>query len=358
MSLGLSKIIHVDMDAFYASIEQRDNAELRGRPVVVGGQPDSRGVVAAASYEARVFGIRSAMPCAEAYRRCRHAVFVAPRMQHYVDVGRQLREIFRRVTPLVEPLSLDEAYLDVTENYLEMPLARDVARWLKATIRQETGLVASAGVGPSKLIAKIASDLDKPDGLAIIPPENVAGFLETLPVEKLWSVGPATAKKLHALGIRTAGQLRELKPEVLARRFGKHGLFLHGLASGRDDRRVTPHREPKSKGSERTFAGDVVDVDVLIESLTQQAERVAGSLRRIDRKARTVTLKVRYSDFTTLTRSQTLASPTDSARVLTSVAAELLVTATKAGVRPVRLIGLSASGFASEDEPRQLELPL
>ena len=255
-------ILHVDMDAFYASVEQRDRPELRSRPVIVGGSAEGRGVVCAASYAARKFGVHSAMPAVTAKRLCPEGIFIPPRMSHYASISREIAAIFGDFTPLVEPLSLDEAFLDVSGSRDLFGDGPQIALQIKDRIRDELQLVASVGVAPNKFLAKIASDLDKPDGLAIIPPENVAGFLETLPVEKLWSVGPATAKKLHALGIRTAGQLRELKPEVLARRFGKHGLFLHGLASGRDDRRVTPHREPKSKGSERTFAGDVVDVAI------------------------------------------------------------------------------------------------
>jgi len=345
------------MDAFYTSVEQRDRPELRGRPVVVGGDPRSRGVVAAVSYEARRFGIRSAMPCREAYRRCPAAVFLPPRMSHYVTVSRQIRAIFHTITDLVEPLSLDEAYLDVTENLLGEPLARVIAAHVKARIKDDLGLTASAGVGPSKFIAKVASDLRKPDGLVVIPPERVDAFVASLPIEKFWSVGPATAKRLHAIGVHTGADLRAKGLEELRALLGKHGAFLHGLSRGVDERRVTPTREPKSKGSERTFAEDVVELSVLLESLDEQAERVLRSLDKIERTARTVTLKVRYGDFTTITRSRTLPHGVGDARALHETATDLLLNHTEAATRPVRLVGVSVSGFVHDDGPTQLPLP-
>lgn len=346
------------MDAFFASIEQRDDPRLKGRPVCVGGDPGGRGVVAAASYEARRFGIRSAMPCREAYRRCPDAIFIPPRIGHYAEVGQQIRAIFHEVTDLVEPLSLDEAYLDVTTNHLDEPLASKVARWIKSRIRGELNLVASAGVGPNKFIAKIASDLRKPDGLVIIPPERVAAFVETLSVAKLWGVGPATRERLAGWGIRTAGDLRRRPLSEMVERMGKHGAFLHGLAHGIDPRRVTPTRAPKSRGSERTFAEDVRDIDVLLGSLQSQCDRVAKSLVKMDRDARTVTLKLRYEDFTTVTRSRTVETPFRAARQIETIASALLLSQTEAGTRPVRLIGVSVSGFRGETEPAQLLLPL
>lgn len=351
------KIIHVDMDAFYASVEQRDHPELMGRPVVVGGDPRSRGVVAAASYEARRYGIRSAMPSREAYRRCPAAVFLPPRMGHYVAVSRQIRAVFHEITDLVEPLSLDEAYLDVTDNHLGEPLARVIAAHVKARIKADLGLTASAGVGPTKFIAKVASDLRKPDGLVVIPPERVDAFVAGLAIERFWSVGPATATRLHAAGIHTGADLRARSAEELRALLGKHGLFLHGLAHGVDERRVTPSREPKSKGSERTFASDVTAIAVLLESLDEQADRVLRSLDKIERTARTVTIKVRYGDFTTITRSRTLTTGVGDARTLHETAADLLLNHTEAATRPVRLVGVSVSGFVQEDAPTQLPLP-
>ena len=346
------------MDAFYASVEQRDNAELRGKPVVVGGTPAGRGVVAAVSYEARRFGIHSAMPAARALRLCPHAIFVRPDMARYREASRAIREIFGEVTELVEPLSLDEAYLDVTENKLGLEYARDVARWIKARIFEETRLTASAGVAPLKFLAKIASDLQKPNGLVIIPPERVDGFIESLPVQKIWGVGPATAERLYELGIRTGGQLRDADPARLQKRLGKAGRFLQRLARGDDPRPVSPHRVAKSRGAEITFSRDVSDVTVLRGLVDDQADRIATSLRGMGRGGRTVTLKIRYEDFTTITRSRTLPSYTREARLIAETATELMRTGTDAGVRPVRLIGVSVSQLESPEGPDQLWLDL
>lgn len=351
------KILHVDMDAFFTSVEQHDRPELRGKPVVVGGDPRGRGVVAAASYEARRFGIRSAMPCAEAWRRCPSVIFVEPRRRRYVEVSRAVLAIFHEVTELVEPLSIDEAYLDVTENLVGLAWASEVARYVKARIREVTGLTASAGAGPNKLVAKIASDWRKPDGLFVVPPERVFDFVGALPVEKLWGVGPATAARLHALGIKTARDLRERPLASLRELLGRQADSLHLLAHGVDERKVTPTREPKSQGSEWTFDADVSDLGRLRESLEDQVASVVAELPRIRRRARTVTLKLRYGDFTTITRSRTLPAPTDEERPLRAVALELLLTQTEAGERPVRLIGVTLSGFEHEDAPIQLELP-
>ncbi len=353
----LRKIIHVDMDAFFASVEQMDQPHLRGRPVVVGGDPKGRGVVAAASYEARNFGIRSAMPCGEAARRCASAIFVRPRMERYREVSHQIRAIFETVTSLIEPLSLDEAYLDVTDNSLNEPLAGRVAIHLKRRIRDEVGLTASAGVGPNKLIAKIASDLDKPDGLVIIPPEKVLGFISKLPVERLWGVGPATAKRLHEMGLRLAGDVADRSVEDLMSRFGNQGRTLHALARGVDERPVHSDREPKSRGSETTFEGDVTSETRLSLEIGRLAEDVSRRLHRLGRGGRTVTLKVRYSDFTTITRSRTLSAPTQDGAIIAGAAQELLKTSTEAGERPIRLMGVNVSSLDSDGAPVQLLLP-
>lgn len=350
------KIIHVDMDAFYASVEQRDQPGLRGKPVVVGGDPKSRSVVCAASYEARRFGIRSAMSCAKAARLCPQAVFIEPDFSKYSAVSRQIHAIFDSVTELVEPLSLDEAYLDVTDNRLNEPLARTIAVHVKERIRKETGLTASAGVGPSKFIAKIASDLRKPDGLVVIPPEKVMEFVERLDVEKLWGVGPATAKRLHDLGIWTTSDIRRAGLAEMERALGGFGTFLHGLAHGIDPREVNPERESKSSGSETTFEKDVLDRDVLLATLSELADSVAKDLQKIKRPGRTVTLKLRYADFTTITRSRTLKKFVDSAEIIAEVASRLLIEGTDAGSRPARLIGVSVSNLWSENEPEQLWL--
>lgn len=352
------KIIHVDMDAFYASVEQRDNPELRGRPVVVGGTPDGRGVVAAASYEARRFGIHSALPSSQAVRLCPEAVFVRPRIDRYREVSRQIFGIFREITPLVEGLSLDEAYLDVTTNTLGLPLARDVARIIKGRIRQETGLTASAGVGPSKLIAKIASDLRKPDGLVVVGPAQVADFMAKLPLTKLWGVGPTTAKRLREMGLVTCRDVRGVEVAILEGLLGDFGTHIHRLSYGDDTRAVQPHRDPKSRGAERTFQADVHDVEHLVRVVGEQACTVAASLSKMERSARRVTLKVRYSDFTTITRSRTLPSGTSDPSRIRAVALELLESGTDAGARPVRLIGVSAGALVDGSKPEQLKLPL
>ena len=354
---ALRRIVHVDMDAFFAAVEQRDRPELRGRPVVIGGDPAGRGVVATASYEARRFGIHSAMPCSRAARLCPDAVFVRPDIGRYKAVSRQIQAVFLEVTELVEPLSLDEAYLDVTTNELGLALGRDVARWIRAQIRERTGLTASAGVGPNKLVAKIASDLRKPDGQYVVPPERVLDFLAGLPVRKLWSVGPATAAQLAELGVSTVGELRALDPGLLQARLGRRGRFLQGLAHGADSREVAPRGAPKIRGAERTFARDVTDLGELVEHVEAHAARVAAGLERMDRLAATVTLKLRYSDFTTISRSRTLDRPTRAAERIAAVAVQLL-SATEAGRRPVRLVGVSTSGFTDELPAEQLSLPL
>lgn len=351
------KIIHVDMDAFYASVEQRDDPALRGRPVIVGGRPDARGVVAACSYEARVFGVRSAMPSSEAYRLCPSAVFLRPRMAHYVAVSREIRAIFHEVTERVEPLSLDEAYLDVTTNKLGEAHASKLARYLKRTIKARTGLTASAGVGPCKLVAKIASDVHKPDGLMVVPPDDVEDFLAPLPVTRLWGVGPATAQRLAALGVRTVVDLRAADLAQITHKLGRHGAFLVQLAWGDDPREVEGRRAPKSRGSETTFQHDVHDLTALCDTLHALAQEVFAELDAGRLRARTVTLKLRYADFTTITRSKTFDAPIASAGALYKAGRSLLLSGTEAHARPVRLIGISASSLRGPGEPEQLALP-
>jgi DNA polymerase-4 len=352
------KIIHVDMDAFYASVEQRDRPELRGKPVVVGGPPDSRGVVAAASYEARKFKIRSAMSSAKAARLCPHAIFVPPRFSLYREVSHKLLSILREATDTVEPLALDEAYLDVTENKLREPSATKIAVYLKSRIRGQLGLTASAGVAPNKFLAKLASEMRKPDGLVVIPPSRIEETVRALDIEKLWGVGPATAKKLRARGWNNTEDLRRLSPESLVTVLGKFGAFVHGLAHGRDERLVHAERTAKSRGAETTFEKDILDVDLLEARLRDLSERVARDLVKKNRRAKHVCLKLRYADFSTLTRSKTLAVATEDVEMLHGIAAVLLRTATEAGKTPVRLIGISVSGFDAELEPDQLSLPI
>src|SRR5215831_14919528 len=305
----IRRIIHVDMDAFYASVEQRDNPALRGKPLAVGGQPNQRGVVAAASYEARAFGVHSAMSMAHAVRLCPALTIVRPDFTRYKAASQTVFSIFREVTPLVEPLSLDEAYLDVTENTWGEPLGTAVATRLKARIRADTGLTASAGVAPNKFLAKIASGWKKPDGLTVISPQRVEPFLQQLPVDALWGVGPVTARKLRARGIDRLVDVRTVDEKLLRDAVGSMADWLRQLANGIDDRQVVPNREAKSSSSENTYPEDLIDLDVIRQEIAGMASNAVSWLARKDLFARTVTIKVRYADFTTITRSQT-AAPT------------------------------------------------
>ncbi|MDH4021746.1 MAG: DNA polymerase IV [Gammaproteobacteria bacterium] len=344
------RIIHLDMDAFYASVEQRDDPQLRGRPVAVGGSPESRGVVAAASYEARVFGVRSAMPMARALRQCPDLVIVRPDFSRYRAASRQVMAILRSATPLVEPLSLDEAYLDVTENLWGEPLATEVAKGLKRRIRAELSLTASAGVAPNKFLAKIASGWQKPDGLTVVSPERVEAFLQKLPVEALWGVGPVTAKKLRAIGIRRLVEVRTADPALLAATVGSLADWLKRLARGDDPRAVSPDRPWKSVSAETTYAEDLRDLATMTAELGRLAGRVAASLNNKSLGARTVTIKVRFSDFSTVTRSHTGPTPTADAALL-GQRAVMLLGRTEAATRPVRLLGVGTHGLVAGDEP-------
>jgi DNA polymerase-4 len=352
------RIIHLDMDAFYASVEQRDDPSLRGRPVAVGGSPQSRGVVAAASYEARAYGVRSAMPMGRALRQCPDLVVVRPDFARYRAVSHQVMTILRSATDLVEPLSLDEAYLDVTENRLGETLASEVAKRLKARIRAELALTASAGVAPNKFLAKIASGWQKPDGLTVIAPERVEAFLQQLPVEALWGVGPVTARKLRAIGIGRLVDVRTADPVQLASAVGSLAQWLVRLSHGEDPRRVTPDRPWKSVSAESTYAEDLRDLAQMRAELCRLAQRVASSLQKKGLRARTVTIKVRYGDFTTVTRSHTGAVATDGAAQLAECAVALLGR-TQATSRPVRLLGVGAHGLSDENAASAPEaLPL
>jgi DNA polymerase-4 len=332
------------MDAFYASVEQRDRPGLRGKPVAVGGRPEGRGVVAASSYEARAFGVRSAMSMARAVRLCPHLAVVAPDFAKYRAVSAQIFGLFRAVTSLVEPLSLDEAYLDVTENAWNEPLAVNVARRLKAQIRETTGLTASAGVAPNKFLAKIASGWKKPDGLTVVAPERVEWFLQQLPVDALWGVGPVTAARLRSVHLERLVDVRQADPELLRRIIGSHAGWLIDLAHGIDNRPVEPSRPRKSVGTESTFAEDIGDRSRIVETITAMAEEDAAWLERKGLFARTVTIKVRYGDFTTITRSDTRLPATRDAAGLARRAVALL-DRTEAGSRPVRLLGVSLHGL-------------
>jgi DNA polymerase IV len=344
------RVLHVDMDAFYASIEQRDDPALRGRPVAVGGHPQGRGVVAAASYEARRFGVRSAIPMSRALRLCPELAIVPADFERYRGVSGQVFEILHRVTPLVEPLSLDEAYLDVTENVWQEPLGQVVAQRIKAAIRGETGLTASAGVAPNKFLAKIASGWKKPDGLTVIAPEKIESFLQKLPVSALWGVGPKTAGKLRAIGIERLVDLRTCDPARLKAAVGSLTEWLQPLAQGIDPRPVEPHRERKSAGSENTYATDLTEIEEIRAEVARLTVESAEWLDRRGLQARTVTLKVRYGDFTTITRSHTRADPArDPADLLDRT--RRLLERTEAGRRPVRLLGVSVHNLAEPTSP-------
>lgn len=338
------------MDAFYASVEQRDNPSLVGRPVVVGGDPTKRGVVAAASYEARKFGVYSAMAMAHAVRLCPALVIVRPDFQKYRAVSQQVFAIYRRVTPLVEPLSLDEAYLDVTENAWHEPLGVTVARRIKDEVRQTTGLTASAGVAPNKFLAKVASGWKKPDGLTVIAPERMDAFLRTLSVDALWGVGPKTAAKLHGHGVHTLTDVRARPLDDLREMVGSLADWLVELAHGRDTRSVEPNRPTKSSGSEETYETDLTDIQVMRQETTRMATDAANWLTRRELLARTVVIKVRYSDFTTVTRSHSTPRPTREASDIVARALALL-DRTEAHTRPVRLLGVSVHNLADRDDP-------
>jgi DNA polymerase-4 len=344
----IRRILHVDMDAFYASVEQRDNPALRGKPLAVGGQPNSRGVVAAASYEARAFGVHSAMPMSRAVRLCPSLVIVRPDFARYKAASHAVFAIFREVTPLVEPLSLDEAYLDVTDNAWGEPLGTVVAKRLKERIKADTGLTASAGVAPNKFLAKIASGWKKPDGLTVISPERVEPFLQQLPGDALWGVGPVTAGKLRAKGIDRLVDVRAADAQLLRDTVGSLADWLRQLANGIDDRPVVPNREVKSSGSENTYPEDLTDLDTIRTEIAEMASHAIGWLSRKQLLARTVTIKVRYHDFTTITRSHT-AAPTRDEADLTARAVRLLEK-TDAGRAPVRLLGVSVHNFCNEGE--------
>ncbi len=343
------RILHLDMDAFYASVEQRDNPELRGRPVAVGGSPDARGVVAAASYEARAFGVRSAIPMSRAVRLCPALVIVRPDFQKYRQVSQEIFAMYRAVTPLVEPLSLDEAYLDVTENHWQEPLGVTVARRLKADIRAATGLTVSAGVAPNKFLAKIASGWQKPDGLTVIAPERMERFLRALPVDALWGVGPVTARKLAEHGVRTLLDVRAIDVEVLRGHVGSLADWLKDLAAGRDDRPVQPDRAAKSSGSECTYDTDLTRPEEIRREITEMAGECAAWLEKRQLFARTVTIKVRYDDFETITRSHS-AMPTRDGGDVTRRALDLL-RKTETDTRPVRLLGVSVHNLTDSDTP-------
>lgn len=338
-------ILHVDMDAYFAAVEIRARPELAGRPVIVGGGAERRGVVAAASYAARRYGVHSAMPTATALRLCPEAVLLPPRHELYAEVSQQIRAVFLRYTPQVEPLSLDEAFLDVSASTRLFGPGEAIGRRIKQEIRDELGLVASVGVAPNKFIAKIASDIDKPDGFMVVAPDRVQAFLDPLPVGRLWGVGKVGAKAFERLGIATIGQLRTYTPRLLQQHFGNFATQLWQLAHGIDERSVVSEHEAKSVSQETTFARDIGDREVLRAWLLDLTDQVAWRLRRQGLKGRTVQIKVRLADFSTLTRAQTLAEPTDITDEIWRAALRLFEQRLPQPLPPLRLIGVGVSGF-------------
>ncbi len=347
-------IIHFDMDAFYPAVEVLDNPALKGKPVIVGGTKE-RGVVSSASYEARVFGVHSAQPIAAAVRLCPNAVFLRGRMDRYREVSKRIFEIFERFTPLVEPLSIDEAFLDVTGSRRLLGEPVEIARAVKRMVLAEIGLTVSAGVAPSKFVAKIASDMDKPDGLTVVPPNEVRSFLDPLPIQKMWGVGKVTRESLGRLNIHTFKDLRRFDPDFLERRFGKNGVRMHRLSMGEDDRDVVPDHEVKSVGNERTFTRDITELEDARKALLGLATQVGRRVRRKNITGKTVSLKVKYHDFKQITRAKTLAGHTDDGLELYGAACELLGK-TEVAKRPVPLLGISLSHLCFAHGAGQLSL--
>ncbi len=350
MTINVRKIIHIDMDAFYASVEQRDNPELQGKAIAVGGS-EIRGVVTTCSYEARKYGVRSAMPGLTAKKKCPHIIFIKPRFDVYRSVSKQVMDILRDYTELVEPMSLDEAYLDVTDNKKEISSATKVAEEIKARIKSELDLTASAGVSVNKFLAKVASDMDKPDGLYVIPPGRTEQFINTLVIEKVPGIGRVTAKKMHELGIGTCADLKKYDKVELNKLFGKTGGYFYDIVHGEYNNPVKPHRIRKSVSSERTFDKDITDVKDMIERLEKITGSVVNYLEKKDIKGKTVTLKIKYGDFENRTRSKSIGEFISSFDEIFPVVKELLVHP-EPPVKPVRLlgVGLSALNIQSKDE--------
>lgn len=354
---GVRKIIHIDMDAFYASVEQRDHPAYRDRPIAVGGRPEQRGAVAAASYEARQYGVRSAMPARVAQQRCPHLIFVKPRFEVYRAISQEIRALFARYTDLIEPLALDEAYLDVTDNKLAEPSAIAIARALRRDIYQATQLTASAGVSINKFLAKIASGMNKPDGLYVILPTAAAAFVETLPIEKFYGIGPITARKMRDLGIATGADLKQWRESALVARFGKVGRFYYRVARGQDDRPVNPHRIRKSIGAEKSFSPDLATLTEMRAALSAIAQTVARRIGEQQRGGHTLTLKIKYADYRQVTRSRTESFPIRSSAVLARLGQELLTQHLELDQK-VRLLGLAVSNLEAIAPGNAIQLSL
>ena len=359
-SIFVRKIIHVDMDAFFAAVEVRNHPEYKGKPLVVGGRPDSRGVVSTCSYEARKYGIHSAMPSAQAYKLCPHAIFVCDHnFSDYKEVSEQVREIFFEYTDLVEPLSLDEAYLDVTENKMNNPSATLLAEEIRAKIKAKTKLTASAGVSYNKFIAKIASDYRKPDGITVVTPAEAVDFISKLPIRKFWGVGKVTEKKMIGLGIKTGADLQKYELYELIELFGKSGPYFYNAARGVDERTVEPSHIRKSIGRETTLKTDITDKEEIYNILKEIAEDIGKTMDRYNAAAMTVTLKVKFHDFKSITRSFTADRPLNKSEEIMNHIWNL-VSKTEAGSKPLRLLGISLSGLSgkgfAEYDP-QLKLP-
>lgn len=356
--MATRKIIHIDMDAFYASVEQRDSPDLRGKPVIVGGTPQQRGVVAACSYEARKFGIHSAMATVTALRLCPQAVLVTPDFKKYTKASAEIHKIFHQYTDLVEPLSLDEAYLDVTENKLEITSATQMAREIKEKIYEKTGLTASAGVSYCKFLAKIASGFKKPDGLTVVTPEKAISFIEKLPVSSFNGVGKVTEKNMLSLGIKSGLDLRKKSLDFLGEHFGKSGSWFYNLARGIDDSPVISNWDRKSMGREETYPEDILDINEIRKYLEQLCFDVEKDLRSEDLKGRTITLKIKYLDFRQITRSITIGRAVQSGATIYGHILKLLEK-TLAGKKKIRLLGVSVHNFGDAPEKKgQLDLPL
>ena len=357
MADSTRKIIHIDMDAFFAAVEQRDYPEYQNKPIIVGGQPNSRGVVATCSYEARKFGIHSAMPSSQAYRLCPQAIFVKPRFEAYKEASSTIREIFSEYTELFEPLSLDEAYLDVSNTSLQNGSATLIAKDIKKSIFTETRLVASAGISYNKFLAKIASDLDKPDGLYLITPEQGVQFVENLAVGKFHGVGKATEKKMHVFGIKTGGDIRKQSLTFLLQNFGKAGQYFYNISRAIDHRLVNNHRPCKSIGVETTFQVDILNRQEIVSCLNELLKKAIKKLNDKQLSAQTLTIKIKYQDFVQVTRSQTLSNPL-SGMIDTATVFDSLLKNTDIGWRKVRLLGVSLSSLSDKSQLKYRQMDL